>query len=153
MLAYAESHQGQAQLTPMNEETDYFNQAAQQKGGAGEHHNNAIKSDDESDDDATLSFGSKQQTQKGLSQKLASLNLKPLTSSTKSNAPGAALWKVMKKMTGPGKVINPHPDDNPERRLLNVKYKVFLEQCYSQRKFRDMVDKIELENAELAKKH
>ena len=64
MLAYAESHQGQAQLTPMNEETDYFNQAAQQKGGAGEHHNNAIKSDDESDDDATLSFGSKQQTQK-----------------------------------------------------------------------------------------
>ena len=31
MLAYAESHQGQAQLTPMNEETDYFNQAAQQK--------------------------------------------------------------------------------------------------------------------------
>ena len=81
-----------------------------------------------------LSFGSKQQTQKGLSQKLASLNLKPLTSSTKSNAPGAALWKVMKKMTGPGKVINPHPDDNPERRLLNVKYKVFLEQCYSQRK-------------------
>ena len=37
------------------------------------------------------------------------------------------------EMTGPGKVINPHPDDNPERRLLNVKYKVFLEQCYSQR--------------------
>ena len=93
----------------------------------------------------------KQQTQKGLS-KVGKFEFETIDFfSTKSNAPGAALWKVMKKMTGPGKVINPHPDDNPERRLLNVKYKVFLEQCYSQRKFRDMVDKIELENAELAK--
>ena len=129
---------------------DYFNQPTQE---AQTRH----KADDQedSDDENTLSFGSKQETQKGISQKLASLGLnKPLSSTKKeeqqqqsvSNDSGELLWKIMQKMTGPGKVIQPRADDHPDRKLLNVKYKIFLEQCYEQRKFRDDVDAIEKEN-------
>ncbi|KAI5949258.1 hypothetical protein KGF57_004857 [Candida theae] len=147
-IAYAHSN-------PNN--VDYFNQPSHQ--GQTRH-----KADDQedSDDENTLSFGSKQETQKGISQKLASLGLnKPLSSTKKEteqkdsqqggvgaavNDSGELLWKIMKKMTGPGKVIQPRGDDDPDRKLLNVKYKIFLEQCYGQRRFRDEVDAIEKEN-------
>ena len=58
----------------------------------------------------------------------------------------------MVKLTGPGRVINPSSKEDPDRRLLNEKFKVFLEQCESQRRFRDMVDKIEEENIKNASK-
>ncbi|CAI5759480.1 unnamed protein product [Candida verbasci] len=152
-LAYAGpgSHHQLSQMTPIKDETDYFNQPTAA--------NAEVKSEDDSEDEhgGALSFGSKQETQKGLSQKLQQLGLKPLTKSNSKtpgglNESGALLWKIMQKMTGPGKVIHPSPEDHPDRRLLNAKYKVFLEQCYSQRKFRELVDGVEEENLKNANK-
>lgn len=144
-LAYASTQSGShpqfPSMTPMEEEVDYFNQPTVEA-------KNVDESSD-SEDEQTLSFGSKQKVQQGLSQKLNSLNLKPLTkldSKDVSNEPGAKLWKVMEKMTGPGKVIQPSDETHPDRKLLNVKYKVFLEQCYRQQEFRNMVDLVEEEN-------
>ncbi|CAK9440963.1 uncharacterized protein LODBEIA_P48320 [Lodderomyces beijingensis] len=137
-IAYAHSNPGLSQQANF----DYFSQPSQKQ---------QVKSDDESEDEGTLSFGSKQETQKGLSQKLAGMGLKPLSSTKKPsqqdpNNAGALLWKIMQQMTGPGKVINPRSKNDPDRKLLNGKYKIFLEQCYSQQKYRDMVDEIEAEN-------
>ncbi|KAL6451979.1 hypothetical protein SBY92_003287 [Candida maltosa Xu316] len=141
------AHQNIPQLTPMNEETDYFNQASATNTNttSGRKSSSAIKSDDESDEEATLSFGSKQDTHKSLTKKLDDLKCS-------ANVPGASLWNVMKKMTGPGRVVHPGSNDDPDRKLLSEKYKVFLEQCYNQRKYRDMVDKIEQENLKNAGK-
>ena len=51
------------------------------------------------------------------------------------------LWTIMDRMSKPGTAVYP-TDDPHEKRLLDVKYKVFLEQCESQRRFRDDVDKV-----------
>ncbi|CAH6723358.1 D-ribulokinase [[Candida] jaroonii] len=139
-LAYAStqtgSHHQFPTMTPMTEETDYFNQPPQKK---------PFSDEDDSEDEQTLSFGSKSNVQKGLSQKLGNLSLKPLTKTT-DTSPGAKLWKVMEKMTGPGKVILPSDENHPDRKLLNAKYKIFLEQCYKQQEYRDLVDGVEAEN-------
>ncbi|EER35515.1 hypothetical protein CTRG_00254 [Candida tropicalis MYA-3404] len=141
------SHQALSQLTPMNEEADYFNQSTQQQQPPlkDPKHSSAIKSDDESDEEATLSFGSKTQHQQGVLKK-------KMDAKAADTKPGSALWRTMVKLTGPGRVINPSSKEDPDRRLLNEKFKVFLEQCESQRRFRDMVDKIEEENIKNASK-
>lgn len=77
--------------------------------------------------------------------------MKPLSTLDKKKSigesqPGDKLWKVMEKMTGPGRVIFPSKENHPDRRLLNAKYKIFLEQCYKQQEFRNMVDLVEQEN-------
>ncbi|KAH8430348.1 FGGY-family carbohydrate kinase [Aspergillus melleus] len=51
------------------------------------------------------------------------------------------LWEIMDRMSKPGKKIAPTDDVN-ERRLLDVKYKVFLEQCYKQQEYRAQVDQV-----------
>lgn len=148
------------QMPPVGEEkppADYFAQVpaspAPQKG--------ALTDESDLDDDgATLSFGSKLNTQQKV-QKGFRLDLKPLTLlsrklSTRSNsaAPGNAgdrLWRIMEKMTGPGKAVMPSPADHPDRRLLDAKYSIFLEQCQQQRDFRKRVDAVEAENARAAK--
>lgn len=50
------------------------------------------------------------------------------------------LWTIMDKMSKPGKKVLP-TEDVHEKALLDVKYKVFLEQCYRQVEYRDMIDK------------
>lgn len=51
------------------------------------------------------------------------------------------LWDIMDRMSKPGKTVV--PTDNPhEKQLLEVKYKVFLEQCYRQREYRKDVDDV-----------
>jgi len=51
------------------------------------------------------------------------------------------LWDIMDRMSKPGKAV--HPTEDPhEKQLLQVKYKVFLEQCHSQRKYRSEVDEV-----------
>ncbi|WLF80121.1 hypothetical protein PVL30_003896 [Lodderomyces elongisporus] len=141
-IAYSHQHSG---LQGGDGNVDYFNQPVQQQ------KQSAVESEDDSEDEGKLSFGSKQDTQKSLSKKLASMGIKPLSSTKKPSEldksnPGALLWKTMTQMTGPGKVINPRPKNDPDRKLLDGKYKIFLEQCYSQRKYRQMVDEIEAEN-------
>ncbi|KAI3404626.2 hypothetical protein KGF56_002571 [Candida oxycetoniae] len=133
-----------------NKEIDYFNQPVQQPPSIPEADSSQSKSDNESDEEGSLSFGPKQETQKDLSQKLARMNIKPLSSIKKQEAEessGALLWKIMSQMTGPGKVVNPTSKDDQDRKLLNVKYKIFLEQCFNQQRYREMTDEIEAENA------
>lgn len=134
-LAYTVAPQAPAgQMTPMQEEVDYFNQPT------------AKKDDSDSDEEETISFGSKQTHQKDISQKLAQMGIKPLTKKTAakpSTNVGESLWKVMQQMTGPGKVIMPSKSDDPDRKLLNTKYKIFLDQCFKQQEYRKLVDEIE----------
>ena len=51
------------------------------------------------------------------------------------------LWNIMDQMSKPGRVVPPSPDPH-EKELLGVKYKVFLEQCHSQREYRRNVDDV-----------
>ncbi|QLQ82436.1 hypothetical protein HG537_0H01980 [Torulaspora globosa] len=56
---------------------------------------------------------------------------------------GDELWNVMYQMTGGGKVVQPRPDDDPDRILLNAKYKIFLDMADTQIKYRKAIDKVE----------
>ncbi|WEW59422.1 hypothetical protein PRK78_004894 [Emydomyces testavorans] len=49
------------------------------------------------------------------------------------------LWDIMDRMSKPGKAVYP-TGDRFEKALLEVKYKVFLEQCYKQQEYRKSVD-------------
>ncbi|KAJ5464690.1 sugar kinase [Penicillium daleae] len=49
------------------------------------------------------------------------------------------LWEIMDRMSKPGKKVMP-TEDPKEKALLQAKYKVFLEQCFGQQKYREMVD-------------
>ncbi|RDW67097.1 FGGY-family carbohydrate kinase [Aspergillus mulundensis] len=49
------------------------------------------------------------------------------------------LWSIMDRMSKPGKKIVPTDDEN-EKALLEVKYRVFLEQCHKQQEYRALVD-------------
>lgn len=49
------------------------------------------------------------------------------------------LWNIMDRMSKPGKMVKPSTDEY-EMKLLEVKYKVFLEQCYKQQEYRRDVD-------------
>ena len=49
------------------------------------------------------------------------------------------LWDIMDRMSKPGKKIMPTVDAN-EKALLDVKYKVFLDQCHKQQEYRALVD-------------
>ncbi|KAK6464171.1 ribitol kinase [Scheffersomyces coipomensis] len=153
------SHHHIPAMTPMEEEqTDYFNQPVVVTPSPVTKPQSAI-TDDEDDDDsgdesALLSFGSKSQVQEDLQQKFHKLGLKPLSTIKKvsSNtpvptaAPGDKLWKVMEKMTGPGKVITPSDSNDPDRKLLAAKYEIFLQQCFQQEEYRKIVDQVEATN-------
>ena len=52
---------------------------------------------------------------------------------------GESLWSIMKRMTKPGRVVQP-VQDGWETKLLDAKYRVFLELCRTQREYRDSVD-------------
>ena len=49
------------------------------------------------------------------------------------------LWSIMDRMSKPGRLTRPGKDAN-EKKLLDVKYKVFLEQCVTQQSYRKEVD-------------
>ncbi|EEH39019.1 FGGY-family carbohydrate kinase [Paracoccidioides lutzii Pb01] len=49
------------------------------------------------------------------------------------------LWDIMDRMSKPGKMVEPTTDEY-EKKLLEVKYKVFLEQCFKQQEYRKDVD-------------
>lgn len=50
-----------------------------------------------------------------------------------------SLWDIMDRMSKPGKMVVPTVEAK-EKALLQVKYKVFLEQCFKQQKYRQLVD-------------
>lgn len=49
------------------------------------------------------------------------------------------LWEIMDRMSKPGRKVLPTTDHH-EKALLDVKYRVFLEQCYKQQEYRNLVD-------------
>lgn len=51
----------------------------------------------------------------------------------------STLWDIMKRMSKPGKTVNPSMD-RKEARLLQSKYSIFLEQSEAQRKYRRDID-------------
>lgn len=51
------------------------------------------------------------------------------------------LWSIMDRMSKPGKAVYPSKDEG-EKALLQVKYKVFLEQCKQQQGYRAEVDQV-----------
>ena len=51
------------------------------------------------------------------------------------------LWSIMDRMSKPGTMVKP-TEVKGVAELLNVKFKVFLEQCERQREFRKMVDEV-----------
>ncbi|SMN21106.1 similar to Saccharomyces cerevisiae YDR109C Putative kinase [Maudiozyma saulgeensis] len=53
------------------------------------------------------------------------------------------LWNTMKSMTKSSKVVKPTTIDNPDRKLLEVKYKIYLKMAQEQRNYRAMVDAVE----------
>lgn len=49
------------------------------------------------------------------------------------------LWDIMDRFSKPGRKVPPSTNQN-EKALLDVKYKVFLEQCHKQQEYRALVD-------------
>lgn len=54
---------------------------------------------------------------------------------------GEDLWDIMDRMSKPGKKIDPSTDEK-EIALFGVKYEVFLEQCFNQRRYRGLIDDV-----------
>lgn len=49
------------------------------------------------------------------------------------------LWTIMDRMSKPGRVVHPNKDVN-EKKLLDAKYLIFLEQCSTQQTYRASID-------------
>lgn len=60
----------------------------------------------------------------------------------KSISQGMLLWRVMTKITPDARSVQPSDPEDPDRILLDTKYKIFLDMIESQTKYRAMVDKI-----------
>ena len=60
-------------------------------------------------------------------------------STTAKDGQSEKLWDIMSRMSKPGKAVQPNTDGR-EKKLLDAKYKVFLEQCHSQQAYRKEVD-------------
>ncbi|AOA62838.1 Putative kinase [Komagataella phaffii CBS 7435] len=101
--------------------------------------------DNTSSDEETLSFGTKNKNQANVQTNFVQqrTSQKPLVSSKPSKLgeerSGDRLWKVMESLSGVGKVIMPSSPNEPDRKLLNTKYKVFLDQAESQMRYRKLV--------------
>ncbi|KLU89714.1 hypothetical protein MAPG_08683 [Magnaporthiopsis poae ATCC 64411] len=71
----------------------------------------------------------------------AMLGAKAASAGRDGMADGATedLWSIMDRMSKPGRLVKPGTDAG-QRKLLEAKYKVFLEQCRSQQEYRRIVD-------------
>ncbi|KAI9659887.1 MAG: hypothetical protein M1821_001239 [Bathelium mastoideum] len=59
--------------------------------------------------------------------------------STDRHGKSESLWNIMDRMSKPGKTVLPHKDES-QKKLLATKYKIFLEQCEGQQRYRKEVD-------------
>lgn len=62
-----------------------------------------------------------------------------------SNGITEDLWSVMSRMSRPGRLVKPRlgsgsGDDQREKKLLDEKYRIFLEQSKTQQKYRTWID-------------
>ncbi|KAH3661649.1 hypothetical protein OGAPHI_006499 [Ogataea philodendri] len=101
----------------------------------------------EDEEEQTLSFGTKNKAQATasknfLSQRGRGSTFSSYTSNSTTSA-GDKLWKVMNDLSGTGRIINPSSPNDPDRKLLGTKYKIFLDQIQTQQKYRQLVAKTE----------
>jgi FGGY-family pentulose kinase len=54
---------------------------------------------------------------------------------------GESLWNIMTRMSKPGEVLYPN-NDQGLKKLLDAKYRVFLEQCETQQRWRKEIDQV-----------
>lgn len=59
--------------------------------------------------------------------------------STQEDGTSEDLWDIMDRMSKPGKIVRPS-EDAGEKKLLDAKYEVFLEQCRTQQEYRKKID-------------
>ena len=59
--------------------------------------------------------------------------------STDKDGKSEPLWNIMDRMSKPGKTVPPKKDEG-QRKLLQAKYKIFLEQCEGQQRYRQEVN-------------
>lgn len=104
---------------------------------SGVHEGIEEEDEDDSEDDAAISFGANGKEHAKVQEKIQKLKIQ------ESKKHGEELWDVMQRLTGGGKVVAPGDADSHDRDLLNVKYKIFLDQANTQRKYREMVDSVE----------
>lgn len=98
------------------------------------------KKDDETEDDDLITFGAHSNAQAIATEKLRASS--PLPPSSNESA-SEKLWRVMCRLSSTGNVIFPSDITHPDRKLLNTKYKIFLDQIATQQKYRAMVAKTE----------
>ncbi|GMG21389.1 unnamed protein product [Ambrosiozyma monospora] len=143
-------------MTPIEDESKQLGHASTNNSTAFE------EGDDDDDDDESevgLSFDSNQSIQKKVQEKHAikkstasatkprstssSVSLRKTVASAghaaRPEQPGDKLWIAMTELSGMGKVIFPSNENDPDRKLLNTKYKIFLDQIETQQKYRKMV--------------
>ncbi|KAL4967848.1 FGGY-family carbohydrate kinase [Aspergillus stella-maris] len=61
-------------------------------------------------------------------------------SQTQNDILSKDLWGIMDQMSKPGRRVDPTADAD-EQRLLQAKYEVFLDMCFKQREYRELVDR------------
>lgn len=89
-----------------------------------------VEEEQDDDEDGPVTFKS-----------VKSINQENLVTQAHNN--GEELWGVMYQMTGGGKVVQPSSENDPDRVLLDAKYKIFLDMADSQRRYREAIDKVE----------
>lgn len=88
-------------------------------------------------DDETIMFNTPKKSQVG-----AIRSISPLVPSERETS-SEKLWRIMTKLSSPGNVILPSDPSHPDRKLLNTKYSIFLDQIATQEKYRSRVAAIE----------
>ena len=66
--------------------------------------------------------------------------LAAMAASRASGTKSKHLWEIMGQMSRPGRRVDPTTNTD-EQRLLQVKYDVFLDMCFKQREYRELVNK------------
>lgn len=97
---------------------------------------------EKTDDDDVITFDAK--------SKLVHPN-KENTNENEHESCSEKLWKMMSKLSTPGNVIFPSSKSDPDRILLDTKYRIFLDQIETQQKYREMI--INTENKISGKYH
>lgn len=97
------------------------------------------KKQKDEDADGALSFTAKSSSASSSSTNHGS----PASPASPNESTSDKLWRVMRQMSGAGKVIFPQSENDPDRKLLNTKYKIFLDQIRTQQEYRKMVQRTE----------
>lgn len=100
---------------------------------SGGNNNNDDDNDDEDDDDDTIMFQSSTNNQRKAIRSVSPMQTMETESASEK------LWRIMTKLSSPGNVIFPSDPSHPDRKLLNTKYSIFLDQIATQVKYRTQV--------------